>query len=411
MHACFKYSSTSSNQLDAFANNIQTFVGKTQSFLSTVETYSGQSGIDYIEENIDSFVSGAEHALLAAIEPLVASIVKAVIEQAERAGTPTDPDSIVKEVEKEFENIISGGASSTKSMVMLELERLQDSDGRGSSSSTGNTSMVVFEEISTLMSDLMALLPSAATTVGDARDEVESIAQTMNSIFEMFSTMGPEIFDDISLAYSVLWTVYFVLLLPLTLGTLWYGFWASGWMGGPAAIDWTEESTVELQRPKTCGERMATCYNACCICCSRCHDNLLCFWSCLIIYEIIVLIIFIVAIVLCMLNGIKLFMTSSCTQIYMLDQADMCTNVLTSVKSFIETFVVDPQIAIEDTCSEKSLLMCNLISTQMQTSMMYTTIFSFASAIFQFQLVIESCVLHERAVWQRMHERLKDEMK
>merc|ERR1719247_3607205 len=115
----------------------------------------------------------------------------------------------------------------------------------------------------------MALLPSAATTVGDARDEVESIAQTMNSIFEMFSTMGPEIFDDISLAYSVLWTVYFVLLLPLTLGTLWYGFWASGYCGGPAAAEWPEESEADAARPKTFCQRLSTCYNACCICCAK----------------------------------------------------------------------------------------------------------------------------------------------
>merc|ERR1719253_1312290 len=113
----------------------------------------------------------------------------------------------------------------------------------------------------------------------------------------------------------------------------------------------------------------------------------------MLIYQVIVLVIFIVAIVLCLLNGVKMFFTSSCAQIYMLDQADMCTNVLNSVKGFISTFTVDPLIPIEETCNAKNLLMCNLIGEKMQASVIYTTIFSFLSAIFQYQLVIESAIL------------------
>jgi len=265
----------------------------------------------------------------------------------------------------------------------------------------------VFEEVRTLMNNLMALLPSAVATVNGARGDIVQVAQMMTSIFETFGTLGPELFGDISFAYSLLWTVYFVLLLPLTVGTLFYGCWASGWMGGPAAADWGEETEEEMARPKTFCGRLSTCYNACCICCGKCHDSMMCFWSCMIIYQIIVLVIFIVGIVLCMLNGIKLFFSSSCLTIYMLDQSDMCLAVLNSVKDFIPTFVVDPLIAIEDTCNAKNLLMCELIGEKMQTSMLYTTIFSFTSAIFQFQLVIESAVLHERARMRRYVAKLQ----
>jgi len=267
--------------------------------------------------------------------------------------------------------------------------------------------MVVFQEINTLMGDMMSLLPSAVSCVMTARSDICQVAQMMNSIFEMFSKLGPEIFNDISLAYSVLWTVYFILLLPLTLGTLWYGMWASGWMGGPAAADWPEESAEEASRPKTFGDRMSTCYSACCIGCGKCHDSMMCFWSCMLIYQVIVLVIFIVAIVLCLLNGVKMFFTSSCAQIYMLDQEDMCTNVLNSVKGFVSTFEVDPLIPIEETCNAKSLLMCNLIGEKMATSVLYTTVFSFVSAIFQYQLVIESAILHERARMRRIVQQLQ----
>merc|ERR1719453_2247623 len=165
------------------------------------------------------------------------------------------------------------------------------------------------------------------------------VAGMMNKIFATFSVKGPALFHDISLAYSVLWN----------------GMWASGWMGGPAAADWPEETEEEGQRPKTFGDRIRTCYSACCMCMGKCHDSLMCFWSCMIIYQVIVLVIFIVAIVICMLNGVKLFFTSSCLQIYMLDQEGMCTNVLNSVKAFITTFTVDPLISLEDTCNAKQL--------------------------------------------------------
>jgi len=93
----------------------------------------------------------------------------------------------------------------------------------------------------------------------------------------------------------------------------------------------------------------------------------------------------------------------------MLDQADMCLNVLNSVKGFIETFTVDPMIPIEETCEAKQLLMCNLIGSKMMTSMLYTTIFSFVSAILQFLLVIESATLHERARMRRIVQQLQKE--
>merc|ERR1719375_2491617 len=201
----------------------------------------------------------------------------------------------------------------------------------------------------------MALLPSAVSTVNGARSEISKVAQMMTSIFATFGTLGPETFGDISFAYSALWTVYFILLLPLTVGTLFYGWWASGYFGGPQAADLQEESEAEAARPKGFCERIGVCYNACCRCCGKCHDSMMCFWSCMIIYQIIVLVIFIVGIVLCMLNGIKLFFSASCLEIYMLDQSDMCLSVLQSVKVFITTFVVDPLIPLEDTCNQQNL--------------------------------------------------------
>jgi hypothetical protein len=413
LHNVMEYTSTSSNQLDAFANDIQNFVVKVQSFLTTIETYSGQSGIDYLESEFMSFVDGAESALISAVEPMIDNIITEVIDEVEKAGEGVDPEKIIQEVEQEFESIIGGGSMkmSTKAMAALQ-EYSVSAAGQSTALVTKDASMEIFEEISTLLADLMNLLPAAVSTIEDARSEVCTVAQDMTSIFDVFAIKGPEIFDEVASLYSILWIVYFILLLPLTVGTLAYGFWASGYMGGPAAADWPEESEEEAARPKTFGDKMSTCWNACCICCGRCHDNTLCFWSCVIIMQIIVLVLFVVAIILCLLAGVKAFINMACEEIYMLNEADMCYNVLSSVKGFITTFQVDPMIPLEETCDAKKLLLCNLIGEKMVNSTMLTVIFSFLSALFQYQLIVESAVLHERAVMRRIfdaQEKLREE--
>jgi hypothetical protein len=405
LHNVFEYTSTSSNQLDAFANDIQNFVVKVQSFLTTIETYSGESGIKYLESEFMGFVDGAESALISAIEPMIDNIITEVVDSVEKAGEGVDPQKIIQEVEQVFESIIGGGTKpkSTKAVAALQ-EYTVSAAGQSMALRTKDASMEIFEEISTLLADLMNLLPAAVSTIKDARSEVCTVAQTMTSIFDVFAVKGPEIFDEVASIYSTLWIVYFCLLIPLTLGTLIYGFWASGYMGGPAAADWPEETEEEAARPKTFTDKMGSCWNACCICCATCHDNTLCFWSCVIVLQIIVLVLFVVAIVLCVLAGVKAFINMACEEIYMLNEADMCYNVLTSVKGFITTFIVDPTIPLDVTCDEKKLLLCELISKKMATSTMLTVIFSFLSAMFQYQLIVESAVLHERAVMRRIYD-------
>jgi hypothetical protein len=404
LHNVFEYTSYSSNQLDAFANDIQNFVVKTQSFLTTIETYSGESGIKYLESEFMGFVDGAESAIISAIEPMIDNIITEVVDAVEKAGETVDPAKILQEVEQEFESIIGGmKPKSTKAVAALQ-EYAVSAAGQSMALTTKDASMEIFEEISTLLGDLMNLLPAAVSTIRSARSEVCTVAQTMTSIFDVFAVKGPEIFDEVASLYSTLWIVYFILLIPLTLGTLAYGFWASGYMGGPAAADWADESEEEAARPKSFGEKMGSCWNACCICCGRCHDNALCFWSCIIVLQIIVLVIFVVAIVLSMLAGVKAFISMACEEIYMLNEADMCYNVLSSVKGFITTFTVDPMIPLEETCDAKKLLMCNLIGEKMKNSVILTVVFSFLSALFQYQLIVESAVLHERAVMRRMYD-------
>merc|ERR1719450_406611 len=100
----------------------------------------------------------------------------------------------------------------------------------------------------------------------------------------------------------------------MTLSVLYYGFWASGWFGGPKASTVSEDYVP----PQTCMERLAVCCTACGNCMTRCHDNNCCFWSVILLMEVLCLVLFIVAIILCILSGVKAFMSAGCAQIYIL---------------------------------------------------------------------------------------------
>jgi hypothetical protein len=497
LHGSAQYSGTSSNHLDAFANEIKSFCGKTSLFLTTTRTYSGQKGIDFLKTEANNFIENAEAEILAALEPKISMISKSVATLAKREGKPLDGNIILKQVEKELDKLtidefsnkmskiqFGGGvaiagepdydamwqkfkvdyqkhysgdeeqtrfnifksnvdiieAHNTKNLsYTLGVNKFADQtpeefysthisnyDGQkpdddkvalkffathigynNGQQPVDDPPKVAFEEMKTLLQDLMALLPSAAQTINEARNEVVQVAHHMRGVFGTFGISGPTIFNEISWAYKFLWTVYFIMLMPVLIGTLWYAMWASGWMGGPASSGLIEETEEEAMKPRSFSERLSICYSACCLACSRCQDNIACFWSCLIIYQIVVLVVFIAAVMLCLVAGVKMFFLASCEQIYMLNQADMCTNALQSVQSFVQTFMVETDIPIEETCASQQLLLCDLIGSRILQSTMYTTVFSFLAAIIQFQLVVESAVLHERARMRKIVEHIE----
>merc|ERR1719215_229039 len=129
---------------------------------------------------------------------------------------------------------------------------------------------------------------------------------------------------------------------------LYYAFWAGGYFGGPQPLPKDED---EAERPQTWLEKCGTCWSCCCACCMRCHDTQLCFWSCVILMQVIVLLMFIISIVLCILAGVKAFITAGCAQIYLLSDQATCTSTMRSVQSFISTFfVLDPNENLADIC-------------------------------------------------------------
>jgi hypothetical protein len=254
-------------------------------------------------------------------------------------------------------------------------------------------------KIASMFQELMKFLPQATDNLKFARQEVGEVAKVMDSVFTNFEVKGPKIFDEASEAWALVWTLYFIFLLPMTLGFLFYGFWAHGYFGGPALS--TDEYPVK--EPETTCDRLKNCCSACGYCCRGFHDMTLCFWSCVILLEVVSLLLFIISILMCVLAGLKEFMVVGCAQVYMLADPKICYETIKTLRNFQSSFyVTDPNRPLEDVCSYNSLLTCGMIKEKLQLSTIFTTVFSFLAVLFSFQLIVNSAMLHTRARWARI---------
>jgi len=251
----------------------------------------------------------------------------------------------------------------------------------------------------TTLSSLNNLLPQATKTVKFARTQVSKASKNMESIFNQFEAKGPKIFDDVAMGWRLVWTMYFFFLLPGSLGLLYYGFWAGGYFGGPQPIDDGED----VPAPVTFSDKFRVCCSGCCACMQKFHDTQTCFWSAIIVFQVLVLIIFILSIVLCIIGGVKTFMLSGCAQIYVLGDAKVCAGILKSLNSWLEGFHVQ-QLgeSFEPLCVNTSLVTCKVISSKMKQSVILTTVFSLVGTVLSLQMLIESAILHEMARFRRM---------
>eukprot|EP00405_Crypthecodinium_cohnii_P037273 CAMPEP_0206535660 /NCGR_PEP_ID=MMETSP0325_2-20121206/6274_1 /ASSEMBLY_ACC=CAM_ASM_000347 /TAXON_ID=2866 /ORGANISM="Crypthecodinium cohnii, Strain Seligo" /LENGTH=1075 /DNA_ID=CAMNT_0054032699 /DNA_START=250 /DNA_END=3475 /DNA_ORIENTATION=+ len=242
---------------------------------------------------------------------------------------------------------------------------------------------------------LVRTIPSAINTLKSARREVLNLQSNLNSTFTVFEKKGPEIFNTISYYYSLIWTIYFLCLLPLNGLVFYYAFWASGYFGGPQPI-------VEEEIPsRTWREKCSMCCTNISSWVQRHHDTTGCFWAVITILQIIVLIIFIASVVLCIISGLKALILAGCDQVYVLSDETICSETLGSIRDWLQVFLTEKLGTSGPACVEDNLLTCRLIQEHMVTSTVLSTIFSVFATIFALQLIIEFAILHEQARWRR----------
>jgi len=394
----FDYTSESSSTLDSFSVQIKNMVKKVQNFISLMETYSTPEGIDRLEQQIRDFSHNAAADILHVME---GQIDKA-IDQFMESNSFQDAKSLVDQVLRTY----LGNTSLAQESLLMQtdevvLQRLgDDPDELIDRFNLGAT----WSSLRYSLSMIGAALPNVVEDLKFARKEVSSVSSTLDSIFATFKDKGPPIFQTVSSLFRTIWVAYFCVFAFLTSSILLYGFWASGFLGGPQAAA-SVEGEEWYENPQSFRDRCAICCRCCDGCLRGCHDSHLCFWSMIILFQVIVLILFVVSIVLCLLAGIKAFIVAGCSEIYLLGDMDICAGSLGTVRQFLESFLAqDAGGEISVQCESKQLLVCDLIGAKMQNSAIMTVIGSLVAAVLSFQLVVESAVLHERARWRRIFD-------
>merc|ERR1719401_356182 len=176
---------------------------------------------------------------------------------------------------------------------------------------------------------------------------------------------------------------------------LYYAFWAGGYFGGPQPVT---ESASDLPGPQTFREKMSVCCAGCCACMTKFHDTQLCFWSVVILCQVLVLVIFVVSIVMCIFAAVKAFISAGCSEIYVLTDTEICAGVLAEIKEwFSEYYVAFPGESNDLTCTGQTLTACNSVTALLSSSTTVSAVFSFLASLFSLQMLIESAVLHEMA--------------
>jgi len=259
----------------------------------------------------------------------------------------------------------------------------------------------IWDRVTTILRQLNSVLPTAIETLKFAKKEVSAVSAQLDNVFDNFQMQGPKIFNEIASLNSMAWTAYYCLLAPLTLGVLYYGFWASGFFGGPKKID------DSYEEPQGFMDRVRNCWTCCCRCISTYEDTTMCLWSMILIMQVVVLLVFIVSILLTVLAGVKVFMTAGCAQVYIINDDKVCTETMKHLGTFLETFHVGEDVtSLDFVCDVQQLKTCQMITQKMATSTIYTVVGSFAATIFSFELILNTAMLHERARWHRVMDKM-----
>lgn len=252
--------------------------------------------------------------------------------------------------------------------------------------------------------ELFNVLPLAANAVTFAKKEVFALHKNLHNAFAQLKTKGPTIFETAATTWKIVWILMYCLFVPLTVSLLFYAFWASGYFGGPQPLEGEDEPSP----PATIMDKVKVCFHCCCTCFSRCHDKEFFFWSIIVLLQVICLLLFVLAIGLCIVSGVQVLLVSGCMEVYILSDGNVCDSMLLQIREFLKTFHIGkPGETFEGMCTQKGLNTCSTIEQSTKSAAFYTTVFSFLATLFSLQILVESATMHEMAKWRRLlHKKL-----
>jgi hypothetical protein len=414
--ASFKYSGQSSSPVDAVATQIKGMIKRVQGFLKMLESYATPEGIHRLRLKVENFAIAGEqevlHVVLAQVNRTLDKVAGYVKKAAGRVQKEIEPyRPLINEAAKtallEFphdtlaDDELAPSAAHHALIERLNSEFLLDPEHPGEMLiHDGALSEVdqipdsvfgAFGMIKQMLEAFQSVLPTCIENLKLARTTVNSAQASIHSMFGTFKAQGPPIFYQASKAYDMLWSVYFVLLAFVTLGVLYYGFYTNNISGASDA-----------EEPEGFCAKCTLICESCCFCFNGGFGGECCFWGVLVIAQIGVLLIFLISILLCILAGVKNFVASGCSQIYILGDEQVCTETLKLVQKFMMTFSVGDPAAfhIDQACGANTLMACQELGPKMATSASLTMLGGLLGAVLSFQMLVDVCVNHERAKCQ-----------
>jgi len=388
------YAKGSSSTTDSFNTQIQGITKKVSSFVTVIESYASKSGIASLEKKIENFEAEAMKDVLSAVENVILGAVKDLLKEM---GLPAEPSLLQLGAASNRSSVkTKAGSRERAALILGHLQHRQDQ--RRLQGHSGVAVSAVWSDVNTLLSELYDILPSGVNALDDAKGDVQQVYKTLETMFGMLSVKGPTIFSDASAVYKLIWVLYFCVIVPFTLGILFYGFWAGGWCGGPQAMG-KEEFTSG-----TFADQLAACSQCCCNCMTSCCDSSLCFWSFIIFMQVVALLLLLLSIVFVIIGGIGILLETGCSEIYVINDDQICQTSVGFLKEFLSTFSVGAATGLNplsSACENHNLLLCEKISSNLIASAEYTIVGAFLACIFTFQLIFDTAALHERAVWMR----------
>lgn len=375
----FNYSAQSSTATDSMATQVKGMSKKIQAFLKMLGEYSGPEGVARLRAMVEDFAANGEAEISKSLELYVSSY----------KGMPSEHATA----------LLQGKAIGRQAPNETAPNETAPSDV---APSTGDV-----VEVLELMS---SILPQVLTNLKQANKDVNSVGSAIKSIFDTFEEKGPEIFDKIAFYYAAAWIAYFVLLTIFTLFILYYGLWASGCCGeGPKHT--SDRFCPEYEPPASCWDRLCCCWHSCCHCLYHTTETEYCFWSMILLGQLFVLVLFLVSVVLCILAGVNMFLTSGCAAIYVLGDPKVCTETLKMIQDWLTTYnpSVEVEIPIDEACTEQELMTCDIMKDKMLMAAILTAVGAIAAAVVSFQMLIECAILHERARNRRMIDKMLQE--
>eukprot|EP00435_Cladocopium_sp_Y103_P025577 s487_g6.t1 len=346
----YAYSGSSSNPLDSACNSINGMIKKTQSFLTLMNDIAGPGGQDFLKQQSLQFLEGTAQDIVLVSDELVNKGIQTV----KCSAGQTDACSVGWQVD--FPMKLSGG------MTFI----------------TSN------------MKDLQGILPQVVKNLKVAKKEVGAVSGVISSISQILGLKAPPLLLQISKMYKTVWVIYFIFFFLFSVTMLFYAFWSHGWFGGPQA-----DTAGSSEPPQTFGERMGSCFRSCTACIGSCTSGHLCFWSLLLLAQVIILILFLVSLLICILAGVQAFLGAGCSKIYLLGDNQVCTAVLGIFQIFLKTFgFFEP---LEDTCFHRELLTCKIIRDTTTHQAIVAIVGGLLASVLSFQMLLDSATKHERA--------------